>query len=226
MLGLTCPIVVHIIFNTIKTRRGTLNNLPGPLSGRWTMNQLSTKAIVGLVLLALLAGATGSYFTTSYVLQSQPQPKAGAAVISSNLWLVTMNDTTANRALNTTYRNSENSGGQAMIVQLEVGLLCNGTGTAAAVNVEVNQTAAFLHNATRHIAPDGIGCVGGTNSTDNYYQVQVQFYVPWGMYYRVNSTSIGDGNASIQQWLESIPPTGFGLLIGELIAVERLNHGL
>jgi hypothetical protein len=165
----------------------------------------SVSVLLAVVVLSALVSGSISYAIVS----SQHQQKVG--IINTGLWLVTFNDTTANRALNTTYQNVEDNGGQAMIIQIELGFLCNSSTTQATALLEVNQTAAFLHNST---LIQTVGCSGGTSSTNyTYAQMQVTMFVPWRFYYRVNSTVRGAGSTSIQRWFESIPPTGFGMMI-------------
>jgi hypothetical protein len=157
----------------------------------------------------MIGGAIGSKLSTR-------STKAGFA---SPLWLVTMNDTTANRAFNTTYLNS-GSDGNVMVVEVLVGLYCNQTGGSATVIVEMNQTAQYLNVSMREI----VGCVAGSSSpSDIFFGQELTFYVPWGFYYRLNTTSTdGIANVSKTGWFESVPPTGFGQMIApEIMSIRR-----
>jgi hypothetical protein len=164
------------------------------------MQQLSvTKALLIAVWITsvILASVISGYLF--YMLPTQNQkPRFG--LVSSNVFLVTMNDTTVNRAFNTTYRSL-----QTNVIYCQVYVKLN---TSAANSVmafaEVNQTALYL-NRTRSVR----GVINSTAAAANATML-LAFYVPPLFYYRVNSTTRGGGTALIRQWLESIPPTGFG----------------
>jgi len=172
---------------------------------------MDSKQVAGIALLAILCGVGSAYFTTSFM---QSQTKTVGAPFPTGLFLVTMNDTTANRAFNTTYHNGENTG-NAMIVTVMVE-----SENSYAV-FEVNQTAAYLGTRDSLKAIVGANFTGGSDT----HIMEITVFVPWNFYYRLNNTVPAGTNAvsvsSIVRWFESVPPTGFGQIIKELILIER-----
>jgi hypothetical protein len=122
----------------------------------------------------------------------------GVQSVSSNVFLITMNDTTADRTFNASYQNLQSN---VMVLTIFIG-----NQNAGAV-LYVNQTKAYVHNSTE------VGAIlAAYNGTSDLHVSELVAFVPPGFWYELNSTSSG-GAATIAQWLESIPPTGFGLFI-------------
>jgi hypothetical protein len=163
--------------------------------------------VLVLVILSAVSGAIGGAFYSS---QTQTTNTMSANVIPANLFLVTINDTTANRALNTSYLNSRNDG-NVMFVYLILNLTSTTGGKTSAI-AEVNTTIATLKNGT-------VGTIGASGNLNGTIQVQLSFYVPWGFSYRVNSTSTDAlSTTTLVKWYESIPPTGFGAILQPILS--------
>lgn len=167
-----------------------------------TKHPLALTLLLVVLVSALTVGLEGYYASQ----QSQPTSSVGA--LGSNLWLVTMNDTTANRALNTKYQNLQGTG-QAMIVSIFLTFTTGGAASAKSnVTIYINNTSTNLW-ATTSRNRGSLQNLKGENQTE-----QLDFYVPSLFYYAVNSTVSGSGSAVIvYKWYESIPPTGFGGII-------------
>lgn len=167
--------------------------------------------LILVVVVSLFTGGLAGYFAAVSTQQPSPQVRTFGA----NLWLVTMNDSTSNRAFNTTYHNVENSGGQAMIVNIMVST------QNSYVIFEVNNTAAYLNTTQSLKAETGANFTGGSDT----HVFELTAYVPWNFYYRLNNTVPARTNAtsktSIVKWFESIPPTGFGQIIQAVILSAR-----
>jgi len=165
----------------------------------------TSKYAIGIILVAIclvvgmIGGAIGSKLST-------PGTKAGFA---SPLWLVTMNDTTVNRAFNTSYLNS-GSEGNVMTLQIFLGL------NHSEVDLYISRTQADVHNST------ATGIL--VNNASNLAVMEFTAYIPWGYWYELNNTPLAPKYvyASIYQWLESVPPTGFGQMIApEIMSIRR-----
>lgn len=166
--------------------------------------QFSLSVLLAAILIsAIVGGITGALFS-----QNQPSNNTGTVGnLGQPLWLVTMNDTTANRALNTTYQNTATDG-QAMVVQVFLNATCVAGEKVQAI-VLINPNRTLLLNET-----DSYAGSLALSAKVALVQVELTFYVPWRMYYRINTTLTSSSDALvIGAWFESIPPTGFGLII-------------
>jgi hypothetical protein len=176
-----------------------------------SQNQTSTKVLaLILIVSALVAGAAAGFTSAAFNSLFLPPPtttKVTPQTFSSNLWLVTMNDTTSQRAFDTVYLNSQNNG-QAMIVQIYANMSDSGAQLIAHVGTSRTAAAKWANTTVATIAAVG---ASGDNLT-----MELAFYVPWAFYYCVNATTVPT-TVTLVKWFESIPPTGFGQIIAATI---------
>lgn len=185
-----------------------MQNMSSQQSIKWSQAVL-------LVVVAVLASVLGTMGAIKLAPQQMGVNQgAGIQALPQNPFIITMNDTTANRAINTVYRNLE---GTTMIVIISIRLTVNGTSGQAAARFFVNQTSPPATMKARVNATINLGSV----NLQRFIMILIAF-VPDRFYYSLNSTVAATGSAvTIISWQESIPPTSFGLSIFSAIAIVR-----
>ncbi len=160
---------------------------------------------IAYALLVIIASSMTSGLVTYYSQNQTPRVNS----LSGLTWLVTMNNTTPNRAFNVTYVNIQSN---VMVVTLSV--FQQNAGCVA----EVSYSKTLLH--TSIVAGINATYTGGSD-VDTH---ELIFFVPPLFYYRVNSTTQTGQTPSqhIVSWFESVPPTGFGSIIA--VIVETINR--
>ena len=169
------------------------------------MKRLTGILIVLLLVVSAIAGGALTYIFT--------EPKPSIGMLGSNAFLVTMNDTGANRAFNVTYQNYQ---GDVMFLSVFI------TGEDVIVALLINSTVAGIDpNGTW----SGFVEIPGNGVNSTVTTVQLQGFVPPRFHYQIYDKVLNDvglsPDVSIGQWFESIPPTGFGAIINVITETAK-----
>ena len=209
----------------------------------------SALLVLTVIISALTSGLVGYYVALSAL----PAPSKPTGALGATLFLFTVNDTTVNRAFNTSYQNLQGTG-SALNVQITANLTAGETNSSAiSAFISLNPASATFANpfcncyattlqshkpfvGVQYNITSTNGMVAQANFSTKPFSAStapfktskvetIDFWVPSRFFYMVNNTeSATSVRVKLIQWLETIPPTGFGTIISAVIS-ETEKYG-